>query len=48
LRTEQPDAGASDRAVFLVDNSGKIRFRKLYGKSELPNAQEVLEVLRRI
>src|SRR5207253_4733291 len=48
LRTGPPDAGTSDRAVFLVDKNGKVAFRKLYGKSELPNVQDVLETLRRV
>jgi alkyl hydroperoxide reductase subunit AhpC len=30
LREDGPDAGASERAVFVVDRSGIIRFRRMY------------------
>jgi peroxiredoxin len=48
LRTEQPVAGTSDRAVFLVGKNGEIAFRKLYDRNELPSVKEVLEALRRV
>ena len=48
LRTEQPDAGVSDRAVFLVGKNGEIAFRKLYDRNELPGVKEVLEALQRV
>jgi peroxiredoxin (alkyl hydroperoxide reductase subunit C) len=48
LRQEDPAAGASERAVFLVDKSGKIAFRKLYEIKEIPSVQDVLQALRRL
>lgn len=48
FRERSPLAGASERAVFVVDRSGKVRFRKVYGLEELPPLSETLEVLRRL
>jgi alkyl hydroperoxide reductase subunit AhpC len=38
--------GISERAIFIVDKSGKIAWSKVYAIPELPNTQEVLEALR--
>jgi peroxiredoxin len=38
--------GISERAIFIVDKSGKIAWSKVYAIPELPNNQEVLEALR--
>jgi peroxiredoxin len=38
--------GISERAIFIVDKSGRIAWSKVYGIPELPNNQEVLEALR--
>lgn len=46
LRAEEPLAGISERAVFVVDKSGKIVFSKVYDLGEVPDNEEVLEVLR--
>lgn len=45
LRHQQPWAGSSERAVFVIDKSGTIAFRKVYGLSELPEIGETLQLL---
>ena len=46
MRETEPYAGASERAVFIVDQSGVIRFTRIYSSNEVPNLQESLDVLR--
>ena len=48
LRESGPWAGASDRAVFVVDREGRVVFRKVYGWDEAASLDEVLPVLKRI
>lgn len=48
LREAEPHAGASDRAVFVIDRGGKIAFRKIYSLHELPPVSETFEALRRL
>ncbi len=48
LREGPPVAGISERAVFIVDKSGKIAFAKVYPLDQTPNNEELLEVLRTI
>jgi peroxiredoxin len=48
FRERNPLAGASERAVFVVDRSGKVAFSKAYGLEELPPLSETLEVIRRL
>jgi alkyl hydroperoxide reductase subunit AhpC len=48
LRKEQPFAGISERAVFIVDQSGKIAFAKVYPLDQAPNNEELLSALRKI
>lgn len=38
--------GFSERAVFVVDREGVVRFAKIYPIRQLPDLEEVLEVLR--
>jgi peroxiredoxin (alkyl hydroperoxide reductase subunit C) len=47
LRTEEPYTGINERAVFVIDKTGQIIFSKVYDLGELPNNEEVLEVLRK-
>jgi peroxiredoxin len=47
LRQADPLAGASERAIFVVDKTGKITFSKVYPLSQLPDLEETLEALRR-
>ncbi len=42
------NAGASERAIVVVDRSGRIIFRKQYEVDELPPEQEVLSVLEKL
>ena len=48
FREAAPLAGASERAVFVVDRKGKIAFSRIYGLLELPSFSELLEALRRV
>lgn len=46
LREEEPFKGASDRAIFVVDKEGKIRFARIYPADRLPNIEETFAALR--
>ena len=46
LRREEPDKGASERALCIVDTRGTLAFRRLYGRRDVPNVQELLDCLR--
>ena len=46
LREGIPIPGISERAAFVVDTTGKIAFAKVYPLDELPQIEEILEVLR--
>jgi alkyl hydroperoxide reductase subunit AhpC len=48
LRKEQPFPGICERAVFIVDKSGKIAFARVYPLDQAPNNEELLAVLKRI
>ena len=43
-----PLAGISERAVFVVDKSGKIVFSEVYDLSTVPPNEEIFEVLQRM
>jgi alkyl hydroperoxide reductase subunit AhpC len=45
LREGLPVAGISERAVFIVDRSGRIAFAKVYPLDNVPDNKELLEVL---
>lgn len=45
LQQQAPHRGAGQRAVFVVDQAGRIVFRKVYDESQVPPIEEVLEVL---
>jgi peroxiredoxin len=47
LREQPPLAGISERAVFIVDQSGKIVFAKVYRLDQVPDNDELLEALRK-
>ena len=38
----------NDRAVFIVDRTGKIAWAKVYELKEVPDVDEILEALRKI
>ena len=46
LREQEPWAGASERAIFVVDKSGRIASATVYPMNQLPNLDETLEALR--
>jgi peroxiredoxin len=46
LGSDEPSRGMCERAVFVVDQAGKIAFSKIYDLSETPDVQEPLGVLR--
>ncbi len=48
LRTSGPGAGASERAVCVVDRGGQVAFQKIYGWGEVPPLDDVLSLLERI
>ena len=48
LRESGQEAGASQRAVFVIDSEGRIAFRKTYGSEEVPSLEEVLSMLAKL
>ncbi len=46
LREAGPHKGASERAVFVLDKAGEIRFAKMYPVDQLPDLDETLAALR--
>jgi len=48
LRKSGEAAGASERAVLLVDRTGSVAFRKIYAADEVAPVEEVLTVLEKI
>ena len=48
LREVDPFKGASERAIFVVDKAGKIRFSRIYPLNQLPDLEETLDALREL
>ena len=48
LRDGDPIPGISERAVFVIDKEGIIRFSKVYELGEVPENEDVFEVLREL
>jgi len=48
LRASGLDAGASERAVFVIDRDGRIAFRKVYGSEEVPAMGEIFPLLEKL
>ena len=46
LREGPPLPGISERAVFIVDKSGRIVFAKVYPLDQTPDDGELLEALK--
>jgi peroxiredoxin len=40
--------GTSQRAVFVIDAQGKVRFKKIYPIKEVPDIQEILREVQKI
>ncbi|MBV9147721.1 MAG: redoxin domain-containing protein, partial [Acidobacteria bacterium] len=45
FRAGDPIPGINERAIFVIDKSGKIVFAQLYELGEAPDNAEVMEVL---
>ena len=48
LRETGVEAGASERAVFVIDRDGRIAFRKIYGLEEEQSMEEIFPVLEKL
>jgi len=48
LREGDPIPGISERAVFLIDKEGIIRFSQVYELGEVPENEDVFEALREL
>ncbi len=48
LREQGEFAGISERAVFVVDNNGKIAFSKVYPIEQLPDTAEIFQTLEKL
>lgn len=48
LREGPPLPGISERAIFIVDKTGKIAFAKVYELGEQPPNEEVLAALKEL
>jgi peroxiredoxin (alkyl hydroperoxide reductase subunit C) len=46
FRNEPPLRGAAERAVFVIDRAGTIRFSRRYSLAEVPAVDHVLTALR--
>lgn len=42
------EEGFAERALFIIDKEGIIRHKRIYPLGELPDPEEILEVLKRI
>ena len=45
LRETDPFQGASERAIFVIDKAGRIRFARIYPVDQLPDFDETLTAL---
>jgi alkyl hydroperoxide reductase subunit AhpC len=48
LREEEPAAGSSDRALFVIDKQGIIAFSKVYPLKTPPDTEDAFAVLREL
>jgi peroxiredoxin len=48
LREGDPIPGISERAIFVVDKQGKLAFAKVYPILEVPEPDEIIEVLKKL
>ena len=48
FRTGDPIPGINERAIFIIDKSGKIVFAQLYELGEAPDNSEVFEALEKL
>jgi len=43
-----PERGASQRAVLIIDKDGIIRYRRTYSAPNLPDLEEIVRELQRL
>ena len=43
-----PDWNANNRATFVIDKTGKVRFIERYGKGELPEPDKILAEVKKL
>lgn len=43
-----PERGASQRAVLIIDNEGIVRYRKGYTAPNLPDLEEILREVKKL
>jgi peroxiredoxin len=48
LRESGPEAGASERAIFIVDRGGRVAFRKIYVPDEVAPVDDVFAALEKL
>jgi len=48
LRESGQEAGACQRAVFVIDRNGRIVFRKIYSAEEVPSMEEIFSMLGKL
>jgi alkyl hydroperoxide reductase subunit AhpC len=48
LRTGTPVPGIPERAVFIIDQDGKIAFIKIYPLDQVPNVEELLSEVKKM
>jgi peroxiredoxin len=48
LRESGVGAGASERAIFIVDRGGRVAFRKIYAPDEVPLVDDVFSALGKL
>jgi peroxiredoxin len=48
FREQSPLAGASERALFVVERSGKLAFSRVYGLEDSPPISDLLQHVRRL
>jgi peroxiredoxin len=48
LRESGPEAGASERAIFIVDRGGRVAFRKIYAPDEVAPMDDVFAALEKL
>lgn len=48
MREGPPLPGISNRAVVIVDNAGKVRWKKVYELPTVPDVNEIVAALREI
>ena len=47
LRSQEPCAGSSERAEFVIDRSGKLAFARTYPLDQVPDLEATLDALGR-